>query len=281
MKSQWDALLENLGAWEGSFTRLSPQGEAIADMPTQVSLEAINDRQTIRQTIRRYAPDAQDQVTPQDQVLEYSSLGRGVLLFENGAFSQGSTQLGPFSEFGAEFGFIAGDRRLRLVPLYDRQSQLSQITLIREKRSGTDAPDRPPLTLEALLGTWEGEATTLYPDWRSPDSAPTQLTLIQLAGDRLQQTLTFGAPPTTLTSTAEIRGQSLLFSQGSQSVQVLLLPDGASVTAPTQLQMGKPCFLEAGWLLAPDLRQRMIRAYDEKGGWASLTLVTERKVAEP
>jgi hypothetical protein len=166
--SQWDNLLRNLGDWQGSFTRLSPQGDVQEEIPTLVSLEGLNNNQTIRQTIQYFSAKSGNtkRAVEQEKVLQYSSLNRGVLFFENGAFSQGSIQLGPFSEFGAELGLIDGDCRLCLVQLFDPEGHLAQITLIREKRAGTDTPERPFLALEALLGKWQGEAVTLYPDWR-------------------------------------------------------------------------------------------------------------------
>ena len=115
MRSQWESLLQNLGEWQGSFTQVSPQGGVLEDTTTIVSLEGINNNQTVRQTLRFFRAGGVD-----EKVLEYSSLGRGVMFFENGAFSQGSTQWGPFSEFGAEFGLIHGNRRLRLVQLFNR-----------------------------------------------------------------------------------------------------------------------------------------------------------------
>lgn len=270
--SQWDSLLCNLGAWQGSFTRMSNQGELIEDIPTLVSLEGINQNQTIRQTIQRFSTTG-DIVS--NKVLEYSSLGRGVLFFADGAFSQGSTQLAPFGDFGAEFGFIQGDRRLRLVQLF-KDSHFSTLTLIREHRQNTPVVENPPLSIEMLLGEWQGEAVTIYPDWRTPDRFDTTLS-IELQGDRLHQRLTTLGME--LASTAAIEGAKLLFDEGTTPMQVLLLPDGASCNTPLTIPKGKPFILEAGWLVKPDLRQRIIRSYDMQGGWVSLTLVTEHKVA--
>jgi hypothetical protein len=277
MPSQWECLLKNLGEWQGSFTRFSPQGEQLEDTPTVVSLEGLNDNQTIRQIVRRLPPDQ-----PVDEkVLEYSSLNRSVLFFENGAFSQGSIQWGPFSDFGAELGLIEDNRRLRLVQLFNKESQLSRLTLIREKLAGTNAPERPALTLEQLLGEWQGEAVTIYPDWRSPDTYPTQLKLHCENSDRLVQHLTFGtgASVRTITSTAKINGSILQFDQSPLPTQVLLLPDGASSTCPLQVKPGHFFILEVGWLLQPDRRQRLVRSYNDKGEWVSLTLVREQRVA--
>lgn len=271
MRSQWECLLENLGEWQGSFTRLSPQGNLLEDTETVVSLTGLNNNQTIRQTIRRFPPKA----APEEKVIEYSSLGRGVLFFENGAFSQGSIQWGQFSEFGAELGFINGNSRLRLVQLFNKSHQLEGITLIREKLAGSEIEERSPLKVDDLCGEWRGEAITLYPDWRSPENYSTNLKLSR-QDDRLVQQLNFG--DRAITSSAKIDGNILHFNQGNNPIQVLLLPDGASATFPIEIKPHQPFFLEAGWLIQPNLRQRMIRSYSDKGEWVSLTLVTEHLV---
>jgi hypothetical protein len=269
MRSQWEALLKNLGEWQGSFTRLSPLGEILEDIPSIVSLEGLNNNQTIRQTI---------DLAGNNKVLEYSSLGRGVLFFENGAFSQGSIQLAPFSEFGAELGLIHENHRLRLIQLFDKNLQLDKLTLIREHLAGTQPVQRPPLRVDDLLGKWEGEAVTIYPDWRSPQSYPTKMQLQFDDAGRFLQTLTFDER--TITSTATVSNSIIHFNQDPQKqVQVLLLPDGASATSPLKLQLRQLLFLEVGWLIQPNLRQRMIRSYSDKGEWVSLTLVTERRVS--
>jgi hypothetical protein len=185
-------------------------------------------------------------------------------------------QFGPFSEFGAELGLIAGNQRLRLVQLFDKTSQLSRLTLIREQRQ-SEALGRkhPDLTAAQLVGTWQGEAVTLYPDWQQPERYSTQLT-VTLEGNRLHQRLR--APNLELSSTAQVDGSILRFEQGSYPVQILLLPGGASSNTPLSIPGGQAFSLEAGWLIQPDLRQRLIRRYDQQGGWTSLTLVTERKL---
>jgi hypothetical protein len=280
MRSQWECLLQNLGEWQGSFTRFSPQAELIEDTPTVVSLTGLNDNKTIHQVVRRLPPDR----PAEEKVFEYSSLGKGVLFFETGAFSQGSIQLSPVSEFGAELGLIYGDRRLRLVQLFTPNGQLDRITLIRECLAGATTPERPPLQVDDLIGNWQGEAITIYPDWRSPATSSTQLQIKRLGSDRLAQQLTIDSvsgSPQQISSTGTISGSSIYFERGSQINpqinQVMLLPDGASATCPQQVQLRQPFFLEVGWLLQPNLRQRLIRRYNDKGEWSSLTLVTENK----
>ncbi|AFY33795.1 DUF3598 family protein [Calothrix sp. PCC 7507] len=268
-KSQWERLFKNLGEWQGSFTRFSAQGTLIGDVASVVSFEGLNNNQTMRQIVRREGQE--------DLVLEYSSVNRGTLFFENGAFSYGSIQLAPFTEFGAELGLIHENRRLRLVQLFDKNGQLNQITLIREHLAGTEPAENPPLQINDLLGEWQGEAVTIYPDWRSPDTYSTILKLQLDEAGRLIQSLSFG--DRTITSTGIINGSTILFDQNPQNkVQVLLLPNGASATSPLQVQLRQPLFLEVGWLIQPNLRQRMIRSYNDKGEWTNLTLVTEKRV---
>jgi Domain of unknown function (DUF3598) len=271
--SQWQNLLRNLGAWAGSFTRLSPQGQVLEDIPTLVTLQGIEENQAVRQTLEYFS--ATGELT-QSKVLEYRTLNRSVLFFDNGAFSLGSLQLAPFAEFGAELGFIWGDRRLRLVQLFNPQNDLTSITLIREHRQHGDRAERPPLTVEQLVGEWQGEAVTIYPDWQSPTTIETNL-VIRREGDRLSQRIR--SANLDLASTAAIEGSILRFDQGRYPIQVLLLPDGASSNTPITVPRHQSFILEAGWLIEPALRQRMIRRYDDKGGWVSLTLVTERKIS--
>ena len=281
MVAQWENFLQNLGEWHGSFTQLSTRGEVLQDTPSIISLEGFNDNKTVRLKLRRFSPNPSGVGEPEvsELVREYQTLGRDILFFENGAFSQGTIQLAPYSECGGEFGFIYNYRRLRFLLIYNTDGNLSTLTLIREKQLDKNVPERPHLTVEDLLGEWEGEAVTMYPDWRSPDSYSTKMQLHLESSDRLVSKITFGSNATVISSSASIDGSVLHFNEGASPVQVVLLPDGGSCTLPVKIELRKPIFFEAGWLVEPDLRFRMIRSYNERGEWVSLTLVTERKVS--
>ena len=278
MLSQWDCFLKNLGEWHGSFTRFSPQGEETEDTPTIVTLEGLNDNQNVHQVVRYLPPDQPSR----DVVVDYDSLNRSILFFENGAFSQGSMQWGPYSTFGGEFGLIDyeygdGTRRLRMVELYSSTSQLQKVVLIREKLPQSKVPERPVLTIDNLLGTWSGKAITLHADLSNPTEFSSQLEIKQKDHNHIEQSLSFGER--TISSTARIIGNRLLFEKSDLTTQVMLLPDGASCSCPLKVGSGHNFVLEMGWLLQPDLRQRIMRSYNEKGNWVSCTLVTEKKIA--
>ena len=274
--SQWQRLLKNRGVWQGSFTQVSPDGLLLADTPTEVALLPYDGDRAMRQEIRRY-PQPNHQGQPSETVLDYRSLNRSTLFFEEGAFSQGSPQWGPFSEFGAELGLIAGEQRLRVVELFEKSGELKQITLIREKLKGAEALTRPALEMSALLGTWQGEAVTQHADLRPEQAQSTLLKLEQETDSTFRQTLSLDGEQV-ISTTGRLVGKRLSFTQGSQLMQVLLLPDGSSATCPRCITPRKPLILEAGWLIDEHTRQRMIRSYDATGAWVNLTLVTEKKV---
>jgi Domain of unknown function (DUF3598) len=274
MQSNWENFLKNLGEWEGTFTQVSIDGDLLGSTPSLLTLTGSEDNQLVEFRIRFFDSIDPKQVNS-DRSQSYRSLGKQAVFFDTGAFSKGSLQVAPFAEFGAEYGFISENRRSRLVQLFDKQGAFSSLTLIREIRSSTDATIRPALTVAQLVGKWEGTACTAYPDWKDPETCTTSLEIRQVGGS-LQQQLSFNGR--TIESTARIDGNRLHFETGAAPRRVLLLPDGASSNTPLQISHRQPFFVEAGWLLADDERQRSIRSYNDKGEWISSTHVIEYRV---
>lgn len=276
MENNWANFLKNLGEWEGSFTSVSLEGELLNSTPSILNLEGLENNQLVRFRLRRFGLDGYSEPPTSDYVQEYRSIGRQNIFFETGAFSKGSLQTAPFSEFGAEYGFVAENRRLRFVQLYDKQGNLRDLILIREFRSGTDAHERPPLEISQLLGNWQGTACTVYSDWTPSETYTTSLEIKEIGDGLLQQQLNFGE--TTITSQGRIDGKKLLFAGGDISRQILLLPDGTSSNTPLQIKPRQQFFVEVGWLLEDKTRQRLIRRYNEQGQWISATHVIEQKI---
>ena len=275
MLSQWSCFLKNLGEWHGSFTRLSAKGEVIEDTPSIVTLEGQQNDRAVHQVVR-YLP--QDK-PPTDVEINYTdtSLSRSILFFEDGTFCYGSMQWSPYSQFGAECGMINGDRRLRMVQLYNNSSQLEKVVLIREKLPNSTTPERPHLTVDSLIGQWQGSAVTRYADLRNPHTFETHLKITKTSNNRLEQTLSFGGR--NINTSARIEGNRLLFENSPLPIQILLLPDGASCNCPLKPKLGHNFVLEMGWLVEPLRRQRIMRTYNDKGNWIGCTLVTETKIS--
>jgi hypothetical protein len=274
MTTQWQGLLQNQGTWKGSFTNLSLDGFQLRDTPSEVDIHLSEDEQTVFFSLQR---EGTAEVKLQ---FEYPGPGLQIPFFEDGCFSQGSLQHAPYTNFGAEFAIREGDRRLRLVQLFDQGTALTSLTLIRENRAGNTVQS-PPLTVDELVGVWQGEAITRYADYRDPDVMQTQIVVERegescAPGVRLTQSLQFGNHR--IQTSAQIDGNRLHFNEGAQPMLLLCLPGGASALVPQQIQPRMPFVFETGWLVEPNLRKRMVRSYGEKGEWASITLATERKI---
>lgn len=244
MASQWRNFLHNLGEWHGSFTAISPAGAVLQDTPSILTLEPGEgedpaDIRLVLFRLRRFA-DANRQGPPSsDHRQEYRSLGRQVVFFDSGSFCKGSLQVAPGTVFGGEFGFLSGDRRHRLVVLFDVAGSFEQLVLIREVRSGSSAVERPPATSAELLGNWQGDSATVVADWPEAESNTVSLALDEQALSAL-----------------------------------LLLPDGGYCRIPEQVSHREAFSIEAGWLTSPGRLLRLIRRYDNTGAWQSASLET-------
>jgi hypothetical protein len=275
MASNWENFLKNLGEWRGSFTKISSHGEILDSTPSILNLEADDHNQAVLFRLRRFNSGNYDSPPIQDYQQEYRSLGRQNIFFATGAFSKGTLQLAPFSEFGAEYGFVDDDRRLRLVQLYDQKGNFISLTLIREFRSFTDAYERPQLTVEQLIGNWQGKAHTVYADLRPSETYATYLEIKKIGDGYLEQKLSFQSQ--IITTKARIEGNKIISETEGIARQILLLPDGSSSDVPLQLQLRKSFFVAAGWLVRENERQRLIRNYSDKGEWISSTHIIEHK----
>ena len=300
MKSQWDCVLQNLGEWQGSFTHFSAQGEMLQDIPSVISLEGIHQNQTIHLVLKRfYSIPGSTERQPKELVMDFSAPGAGALFFESGAFSEGKTDFSPRIPFVAEFCLLDGnrqsqdqsqdqnqgkpERRSRLVQLFNTEGQLYQLTLIREKRIDSLAPEQPPLKLESLLGEWRGKAVTLRPHASTPETLDSTFSLCRVSENELlwqSHSLEEDSAKEDMIhrAIATCNSMAINFNWYEQPYQTVLLPDGAFSTCPTQIHFQQPFFLELGWLRSPDVRQRLIRRYNSEGTWVSVTWIQEYRV---
>ncbi len=253
MKSQWECVLQNLGNWQGSFTHISPQGKILEDIPSHIALTGNHDNSAINLVLTRYYPAApgSSELLPQAMTIDFSAPGAGALFFETGAFSEGGLYFPTRPRFGAECCLVAPDRqrRLRLVQTFDETGNFDRLTLIREQRQDSDAPERSPLLIDDLIGIWQGTSTILQPQ--------------QTEGE------TFMAKTVT--------NNNLEFERDGLDYRTLLLPDGAFSTCPVSIRSGTAFSLEIGWLTSPNQRQRIIRQYDATGSWTALMLMMETR----
>lgn len=272
-KSQWECVLENLGEWVGSFTTVTPTGELIEDIPSIIKLEGIDDNRSIHLVLKRFYPlPNSTERYAKEVVWDFSSPpGVGAIYFETGAFSSGVLAVNIGVKSIAEFSLVAGNRRFRMIQMFDPNQQLDRLTFVREQRQGTNVPERPGLSIADLLGKWQGTAITLYADNRSSNTVQVDSTFT--VSDTGYQLIADGR-----TIDLKVADANLLHfteERDRQSYQMLLLPDGGSAITPTQIGLGYPFSVEIGWIHQPGKRQRLVRQYDSTGKWESVTFITE------
>jgi Domain of unknown function (DUF3598) len=273
MNSNWENFLQNLGEWQGSFTTFSVTGEILSNTLSILTLVATEENKLVKFRVRRYGAEGYSSEPTTDFTEEYRTIGRQNVFFDAGAFSKGTIQISPVSDFGAEYGFVAPNRRLRFVQLFDMERNFSKVVLIREFLADTESIEQPPLTVDRLIGRWIGQATTAYADLRNSDVVETCLEIQRIGADQLQQTITFGDQ--VISTTAVIKENKLIFTETNR--EILLLPDGGSSNVPLQVNSRTPVFVEAGWLVTDHQRQRILRNYNDRGEWVSSTHVIEHR----
>lgn len=279
IESQWECVLQNLGDWVGSFTVYSPQGEEIEDIPSVISLVGKEDNRAIRLVLKRFYPvTGSSELQPQEVTMTFSAPESGAVFFETGAFSSGQMSVFRGVKSIGEFCLVGIDRRCRLVQVYNTAHQLERVTLIREQRLGSDAPECPPLSTTDLLGTWHCRKESRYLDGKTLLSVPKKKESIFFTTDRgyeWDDDISISLSASSDWAKPTLRERLLEFDRDGQSYQMLLLPDGAYSICPTQIRSGYPFYLEMGWLLSPGLRHRLIRRYDSTGKWDSTSFRIE------
>ncbi len=272
MRSQWDCVLQNLGEWVGSFTGFSPEGVEIEDIPSVISL--VSTGASIQLVLKRfYAVAGKAELESREVAMSFSSPDPGAVFFDTGAFSSGGISVRRGEKAIAEFCLVGVDRRCRLVQVYSAVTQrLDRITLIREQRQGTNAVERPHLATADLLGTWRGsKIESSIPGAGSSANVPTASKLVA----NVDGTYDWDDDiPIALTATHD---KLLTFDREGQSYQMLLLPDAAYSICPTQIDHGHPFYVEMGWILAPDLRHRLVRRYESTGKCDTIDFIVETR----
>jgi hypothetical protein len=213
--------------------------------------------------LRRFGPEGFAGAPTRDIQQEYRTLGRQVVFFDSGSFAKGSLQVAPGTATGGEFGFLHGDRRHRLVQLFDAGGGCTALVLIREFRAGSQAIERPPLEPAQLLGTWCGQASTITADWPEPEIRDCRVE-VSLAAGNLRLCTHSG----TEVSESPTQGAGDLLR---------LLPDAGWSLVPAQISHRAPATLEAGWLPEPDRLVRLMRRTDASGAWLSSTEIIARR----
>lgn len=269
-QAQWEYFLQNVGVWEGSYITYTMDGRVINEIPSCCHVETLNNQQHARTYLKRDGfPDLK---------LEFSVLPKNIIYHQDGSYSQGKLNYAAYDDFACEFGLIHGSRRMRGSVLFDVVGYPGRVILIPEYQKDTEkSKSIKRFGAKDLLGKWEGFGTTIYLDGRPEVKYTTTVNYYIDEYQRLAQDEHVNGYH--WQSSAQIKGQLLLFDNDSERIQkVVLLPGGASLSFPAKLQMRKPVYLEMAWLVEPYIRHRITRYYNQFGEWQEVSLVIEKKV---
>ncbi|MEM7063225.1 MAG: DUF3598 family protein [Cyanobacteria bacterium P01_B01_bin.77] len=271
---QWTYIRKNTGEWHGSFIQFSPEADWVSDTPSVLTLEEDRLDQHMVLVLKRTPQGKSTQTTTRE--LGYPGAVPYICFFPTGAFSQGAMQRRPWSSFGAEFCLLSGNRRLRLVQLYNGNASgehiLDYVTLIPEYRPGVDnaAHDAARLSIDTLLGPWHGDRLYLPATMDKPQVTTSHwqaqrsgAELILLGDKELQQKFT---------PVDQYRWQAV-----DDLKHLWLLPGGVSCTVYPQLASKHPAQIEVCWYLSDHRRQRIVRDYDANGNWVGTALMIEMR----
>lgn len=239
----WDGLAQHLGRWQGRFIQFDPVGLIpIGERQSLITFEALAGG-GIQQTNVYFELEEPIEDGRPGQSWVYHDLAGGLRFFPDGSFSNGRLQLAPFSDFGAEQGFLWQDRKARVVTQFARGGELSGITVILEVRGSwaEQGFQTSLLTPDRIHRSWRGRQIC----FKTSDLIPTE-SPIEFSGS-LQQNL--GLLP------------GNLWISGARQV-------------PDPLKHRDRSFrLELGWMPDPQVYLQLIREYDSQGAWQQITWI--------
>lgn len=286
MKSQWDCIRQNIGSWYGSFTQFDKNGEQVKDTPSVLTLEETEPERKMQLTLKRTPSGESTNTVRRD----FSAPGPApyVYFFENGSFSQGSSQWAAFSQFGTEMSIKAGDRRARFVVMYESTvegtSRIKYVTLIRETRDEEKAFGGEERSLAPLQGGWKGQVKMLYAsmaplskgdsEWRFETS------LLECCESFDESSLSVSLSSEEI----DFAGGEPVALQGELPYKLMPLPNGTYCLIPQEIRKGEAFRVEVGWvrengrLDKGEERSRLIRYYDTQGVWTHAALIEDERV---
>jgi len=163
---EWELLQRNVGEWRGWFDSLDRSLQRTKRQPSLLTLEPAPSGVPLHLTLLLW-PEVEGASSlhqtpigePEKRIVQsFMRLDPDMGVFGTGSFSRGTLHRSTWTKLYAEFGFLHGQRRHRLVLLWDGSGQLDRIVLIREFLAGSSAVECPPLEADQLIGDWRCEA---------------------------------------------------------------------------------------------------------------------------
>ncbi|MEB3180371.1 MAG: DUF3598 family protein [Nostocaceae cyanobacterium] len=240
----------HLHEWHGIWTRYTPQGDVQESFQSLRSFRSNSEQTEIAQTNYSTYADGRKLEHSWEYNQQSNSLADGMyhpqnnimrgLFFASGHAGWVTKQLKTGSFFAVEIFFKSENLRHSVGIVYDDSGNLFRTANIREDATGFTSKywsgELNQLPERNLSGNWQGTAITMTPDLQISQPIPTQL------------------------------------HWGREGHKTFFLPDGVSISCPSQINIGTPFILVVNWLVKTDEMQQIIANYDDTGAFSSLRL---------
>ena len=159
---EWELLLLNVGEWRGWFDSMDRLLQRTKRQRSQLTLQPAPSGVPLNLTLLLWpeedgssSPHKTPDGEPEKRIVQsFVRVDPDMGVFGTGSFSRGTLYRSTWTKLYAEFGFLHGQRRHRLVLLWDGSGQLERVVLIREFLAGSSAEECPPLEADHLIGDW-------------------------------------------------------------------------------------------------------------------------------
>ena len=153
---QWKAVCENLGDWNGTFTRYDDRMTMISQSLSRLEFKQSEEKNCLDFRLRLW--DANQGLgggDPEKEIMmRLKSFTKEYIYFPGGAFCAATLAMKEDEVSKVEFSFIKAKRRHRQVFLFDRTQGVFSRSLIREA-DGLTAPLNDSLMDDSLMvGSW-------------------------------------------------------------------------------------------------------------------------------
>ena len=244
--AQWDAVCENLGDWNGTFTRYDDRMMLISQSLSRLEFKQSTQDQCLDFRLRLWdvnqpldGGDATKEIN-----LQLQSFSKDYIYFPGGAFCAATLAIDEEDIAKVEFSFIRSKRRHRQVFLFNRTQGVFQRTLIREA-NGMSAPlDGCLINASFLVGSWRVSQRT-FTDQIWPQSVVDQFDL------DVDQSLT---------------------------QQLVLFHDNGAARLPSVDEISKTFAFESYWCCDSGRLQRSVIEYSADGTWQASRFAVMKRI---
>ena len=159
---EWELLLRNVGEWRGWFDSMDGTLQLTKRQPSLLTRQPAPSGIPLHLTLLLWPEPKESESLcqppegePEKRIVQsFMRLDPDMGVFGTGSFSRGTLYRSNWTKLYAEFCFLHGQRRHRLVLLWDGSGQLVRIVLIREFLAGSSSAECPALQADHLVGDW-------------------------------------------------------------------------------------------------------------------------------